>query len=191
MNYDTDFPHGNNSTGTVENCGGTVECRACGKYHGWCDELTALRNLQGEKMLPEPGTPQQQQSTGRSRRTKTDNVWLNVEFVSSLGVVAEGPGADAKCLAVKYEPHPKEKFGKQPGPQVVVKLAIGGQTKFWNLDIANNPNYKYLCEQFGKDENDWPGQKFQIGLEQHEFYDNLLLRAMFDKKEKEKGGQRK
>jgi hypothetical protein len=80
---------------------------------------------------------------------------------------------EAKVLAVRNDP--ENRFG----PSVVLKLALAGETIFWNINLKRNPNYQLLEKQFGLDENDWVGQKILLGLEQDGFSENYFIRVDF------------
>jgi hypothetical protein len=162
---DEDFEFGANSNaGRVEECSGTVECRSCNKFHGWCDEVTA--KLKGEQMLPTADQP-----TGRTGRAKTNR--LRPEDLNAQP-------REAKIKMVKADPDGK--FGSQ----VIVKLAVNGEVKFWYISLAKNPNYKILTEKFGHDENDWAGETILLGTEKDEFSDNLFIRVSFPEENKKK-----
>lgn len=79
---------------------------------------------------------------------------------------------EAKILAVRAN---DGKFGTQ----VVLKLSLDGKVVFWSITVKNNPNYRILERKFGRDENDWTGQKILIGLEQDDFSDAYYPRASF------------
>lgn len=92
----------------------------------------------------------------------------------------------AKIQSVKYEP--EAKFG----PRVLLKLAMKGETYFWGVTTKKNPNYNFLEQQFGHDENDWIGQEILLGLEQDEFTEQYFPRVTFpDGSAKEVSGKRK
>lgn len=160
---DTDFEFGAN-TQEGSDCGGTVECSVCGKFHGWCNELDKLKE---NKMIPSSG---EAGSTGR--RGGTSNRLTAADL-------SKEP-RDAKILAARYEA--EGKFGK---PQVIVKMAINGTIRFWYLDMKKNPNLQLLIEQFGKNENDWAGERILMGLEEDPFHDTWYPRVSFPEKDKE------
>lgn len=71
------------------------------------------------------------------------------------------------------------------GKQVAVKMTYGGGTYIWYLKL-NNPNLRFLVDNFGQDENAWAGNEFLIGLEHDSFNNNLQIRCSL----KEKAGKR-
>ncbi len=87
---------------------------------------------------------------------------------------------DAKIIAVKAD------LEGRFGAQVIAKLAVNGDTKFWYLSIKKNPNYKLLVEKFGHDENDWAGQKILLATQQDEFSDQYFVRVSFPQEAKTK-----
>ena len=62
------------------------------------------------------------------------------------------------------------------GKQVAVKVTVGGGTYIWYLKM-NNPNLRWLCDNFGTDETQWAGEEFMIGLEHDSFNNNLQIRC--------------
>ena len=162
----TDFVYGHGDIDSLpsqqtEACGGTVECRACGKFHGWCDELT--KNKENITMLP------QAEGSTSNRASRGDNNKSNRLRVEDLSTTPR----EGKIVAVRADLQGKY------GAQVIVKLAVGGETKFWYLDIKKNPNYKLLTAKFGHDENEWVGQKILLGTEKDDFTDNYFVRVSF------------
>lgn len=151
----------------IPSCGGSVECKACGKFHGWCDEVEI--QLKGETMLPRSsgGSSSTQQSGGRAkpsnRLTTTD--------------LSDTP-REGKILMVKADPNGKF------GPQAICKIAVNGEVKFWYLDIKKNPNYTILLDKFGENENEWAGQRIMLFNEQDDFSDNWFIRVTFPEKSK-------
>lgn len=85
---------------------------------------------------------------------------------------------EAKILAVKAS-------DGQFGPQVVVKLSVNGESKFWYVSTKKdkNPNYGLLLARFGRDENEWAGQKILLASELDDFTDNYYIRVSFPEKE--------
>lgn len=81
----------------------------------------------------------------------------------------------AKVLDVR--PVHEGRFGKQ----VDVKLTQGGGTYIWYIRL-NDPNLKWLVEQFGADETQWPGNEFAIGLKVDDFNNKLRIRCEVAKK---------
>jgi len=80
---------------------------------------------------------------------------------------------EAKILDVRLDS--ENKFG----PRVILKIAIGGSTRFFGVNLKKNPNYQILLDKFGRDENEWVGQKILIGLEKDEFTENYYSRITF------------
>lgn len=163
---DTDFTYGYGAEQydpetPLLDCTGSVICSKCGKFHGYCDTINQLKEKQ---MLPNPD----QEQGGSTRKTS------NRLHVSDLSKQPR----EAKIVMVKADP--KGRYG----PQVICKVAVNGEVKFWYLDIKKNPNYKLLVSQFGNDENDWAGQKILLGTEQDEFSDNFFVRVSFPTEEK-------
>jgi hypothetical protein len=85
---------------------------------------------------------------------------------------------EGKIIMVKADPNGRF------GAQVICKVAVNGEIKFWYLDIKKNPNYRLLVEKFGNDENDWVNQKILLGLDLDEFSDNYFVRVSFPATEK-------
>ena len=115
-------------------------------------------------MLPNPDQAPQR---GANNQRKSNR--LRVEDLSH-------EPREAKILAVKADPDGRF------GAQVIAKIAVNGEIKFWYLDIKKNPNYKHLVGKFGNDENDWAGQRILLGLEQDNFSDNWFIRVTFSEK---------
>lgn len=163
----TDFEFGKNSNnpGTITECSGTVECTACGKHHGWCDDLTRI--LKGEQMLPQVPQGTQPSRSGTPAGKNTNR--FRPEDLS-------GEPRQVKIVDVRVEEKPKN-FGG--GAQVVAKVAVNGGTKFWYLDIAKNPNYEVLVAKFGHDENDWVQKTILCHAEEDGFYGNLVIKTTF------------
>lgn len=165
---DTDFDYGwfdNTQQPPTEECGGTVECSVCGKFHGWCNELDKLKE---NSMLPAADS-----TSGRGARSgqaKNSNR-LRVDDLSKDPV-------EAKILMVKSD------LDGKYGAQVIAKIAIKGDTKFWYLDIKKNPNYRLMVAKFGQDENEWVDQRILLGLEKDDFNDQFFVRVTFPAKEK-------
>lgn len=160
---DGSFEYGHNTEPAQEKCSGTVECSACKKFHGWCDEVEA--KLKGETMLP--NADQSDRSSGRRNdggQRKSNR--LRAEDLST-------DKRDAKILAVKADPDGRY------GAQVIAKIAVNGEVKFWYLDIKKNPNYKLLVDKLGHDENNWPDTRIQLDLEKDDFSDNMFIRVHF------------
>jgi hypothetical protein len=155
MNDDTDFNHGFNEQMNPE-CTGSIICSKCGKFHGYCDTITQLKEKQ---MLPNADSSQAERPSKKSNRLHTNDLTKQPR--------------EAKILMVKSDPNGRY------GAQVICKLAVNGEIKFWYLDIKKNPNYRLLVDKFGNDENDWAGQKILLGLEQDEFSDNFFVRVSF------------
>jgi hypothetical protein len=127
-------------------------------------------------MLPSsesPSEPKQRRGRGQANVN-----WIKNEDLKSTPT-------EVKILAVNYEA--ENRFNKRPS--IVLKLALNGQTKFWRVDIAKNPNYKKLLDRFGAEENDWLDNKVLLALEQHGFYGNYYPSVSF-LDEKPKAGKK-
>lgn len=162
---DTDFEYGfGKDSEQAEVCTGTVECTACKKFHGWCDEVS--KKLKGENMLPAPSS---QNSSSQGRSTGKNSNRLQVADLSMDPV-------SAKILAVQVA-EKQAKWGG--GTQVVIKMAIKGAIKFWYLDVAKNPNYQILVNKLGQDENEWPDTEILMGLEKDDFHEVYYPRVTF------------
>lgn len=156
-------------------CGGTVECAVCGKFHGWCDELTASKQVNeqiGEKMLPTGASTPQASNSGARRGS-------GVPFLSDADLSTTP--REARILMVELKP--KAKYG----PAIHVKLAINGAIRIYSITITGqdgelSPNYKILVDKLGPEENDWIDKKFNVFLEQNKFNESYWKRISFSKK---------
>lgn len=173
---DTDFNYGANEQYDPEtpllDCTGRVQCTKCGKFFGYHDSIT---QLQEKQMLPNPDSTSGSSSGGG--RTQKPSNRLHVNDLSKQP-------RDAKIVMVKADPSGRY------GPQVICKIAVNGEIKFWYLDIKKNPNYKLLVDKFGNEENDWAGEKILLGTEQDSFSDNYFIRVSFPGNETT-GGKRR
>ena len=128
-------------------------------------------------MLPQSGTSDtRSRGRGNSNQNKTSNR-LTVEYLQQNGASLK-ESLPAKILMVKAE---ENKF-QSGAVQVICKVAINGEIRFWYLDIKKNPNYGLLTKKFGHDENEWIDKQILLGLEQNDFYENQLIRVSFPTK---------
>jgi hypothetical protein len=122
-------------------------------------------------MLPQSGG---NTASRASRGQKINTNRLKPEDLSSTP-------RDGKILAARADLNGKF------GAQVILKVAVNGEIKFWYLDIKKNPNYQLLTEKFGHEENDWVNQKILLDTEQDEFYGNYYVRVSFPEVKKGSG----
>lgn len=167
---DTDFNYGANEQYDPEtpllDCTGRVQCTKCGKFFGYHDSIT---QLQEKQMLPNPESA----GSGGGKTQKPSNRLQTTDL-------SRQP-REAKIVMVKSDPSGRY------GAQVICKIAVNGEVKFWYLDIKKNPNYKLLVDKFGNDENDWVSEKILLGVEKDDFSDNLFVRVSFPEATKTKG----
>jgi len=118
-------------------------------------------------MLPEPTVGRQQTNQGGSGRSSGGgrSKRSGLAYLNNDSPLLSLDKKKTKILAVKANP-PQE--GRQNFSDVVVKLALSGESVLWGLK-TNNPNFEILTEEFGRDENDWVGKEFMIGLEEDDF----------------------
>lgn len=73
------------------------------------------------------------------------------------------------------------------GMQVGLKIAYAGQTYIWYLNVPDavgrNPNFDFLINQFGQDENNWVDGEFYLYLENDEFSNQNRIRCAAVEKE--------
>lgn len=120
---------------------------------------------QGESMLP-AYTDDDSGVKGRRNKSRTGVPFLTSEDLS------KSP-KEGKILGVRHDP--ENKFG----PAVLVKLALDGKAFMWTLRVKKNPNLQLLIGKFGRDENDWVGQKIRLYLELDEFSEQYFPRVQF------------
>jgi hypothetical protein len=157
---DTDFEFGHNEPADYR-CMGSVQCKVCGKFHGYCAEV--LEEKEKQKMLP---TGDETPAAGKKRTGGME--WLKNEDLSKTP-------KEAKILGVRLDGE------NRYGPRVNVKLALEGKIKFWGIPTAKSksPNYRLLLDKFGADENDWVDKRILILLEQDEFSGQWFPRVDF------------
>ena len=167
-NSDTDFNFGNNSrddrvSRTEDNgfdsdgCMGPVKCTACGKFHGYCREITEDKEKQ--KMLPTGDG-----STNNSKRRTNGMNWLRIEDLSTTA-------QEAKILMVKLTEG-------QYGPQVQLKVAFRGEIRYLGVRPSKkDPRYKTLLDEFGPDENNWIDKRIHLLAEKDEFSEQFNMRV--------------
>jgi hypothetical protein len=73
------------------------------------------------------------------------------------------------------------------GPQVLLKLALDGQSVLWYLGVKNNPCFKALEHEFGNEENDWAQKTILLHNEQDEVTEQYFMRVTFPKEGKATG----
>jgi len=137
------------------------------------DRIESITNTIKENatMLPQSSG---QTASRTARGQKNNSNRLRPEDLSSQA-------REGKILAARADLEGKY------GAQVILKIAVNGEIKFWYLDIKKNPNYQLLTEKFGFDENEWVNQKILLGVEQDDFYGNYWVRVSFP--ENKKGGK--
>jgi hypothetical protein len=135
-----------------------------------CDEvLRRVRSIteyirkfnNGDHMLPTADQEQKQ-----TRRTGKGIPYVTTEDLSRSA-------KEAKIMDVRADN--ENKFG----PRIILKIAMDGKTWFFGVNLKKNPNYKILLDKFGREENDWVGQKILLSLEQDEFTENYYARVTF------------
>lgn len=176
MPEDTDFNYGHNERlesideriagEQADRCMGQVICKKCGKFHGYCVEITEEKEKL--KMLPTGD------NDNNRRRTTGGLNFINTPDLSTSPT-------EAKILLVKFT----EK-GKQ-GPSITLKLAFKGEIRYlWIPCRKSDARYKTMIDSFGADENNWIDERIQIALEKDEFTEGYrtIIRVMEKKGKK-------
>lgn len=188
MGRDTEFNFGHAAeeildpkTGDVKLCMGRVKCVHCGTIYGVCCELEAeLTQTENTTMLPR--APQQQ---GGSQRTPRSGYTYVTEADLSQDKVV------ARILATKLNDAPL-KDGQRRFSDLALQIAFKGQTrlfgvKFFDGSGATTPNYQFLLDGFGEDNDQWVGREFYLYAEKEEFTGRIFPRVEPIPVEKPKG----
>lgn len=170
--HDTDFNFGANTdvqnsepdippqqpTEPDDRCMGSVVCKRCGRFHGYCVELKEEKeNL---KMLP---TGNDSNAGGRKREGAMR--WLKVADLSTTP-------KEAKILMVRN--NPDGRFGGV----VELKMAFEGAIVYWSIPPKKGTtNWDLLLEKFGPEENEWIDKRILFYLEKNAFTDQFYIRV--------------
>ena len=143
-----------------QDCDGSLICERCGKFHGRCSQATAIK--ENNMALPTGGGSTQ---TSRSNQTGLPKL--------ALSDLSRTP-KEAKIGGVKIV---EGNFGTQ----VLVRLAIGGESRLWYLtaNMKKNPNYKALIDKFGNEENDWVNQAILLSIVTDDVTEQQFIRVTF------------
>lgn len=124
-------------------------------------------------MIPDSAT-----ETRSSSRRKGGKNFLTNEMLTTQP-------KEAKITGTKYN-----KDGNF-GPNVQLKLALDGETVYWTVSIEKNPNFPILKDRFGRNENDWTGNKILLHLEYDDYEEKYFPRVSFPEESKEVRRSRK
>ena len=178
---DSSFDYGFNEPEPIREvepiCMGRVKCIHCGKIYGFCSTIeytVGVFNSESPKgeteMLPAStaGKPQTQ-STG-NRQQSGGRSGLN--YIKPANLTTDK--AIAKILDVRVAEPPQD--GTRNFSDIRFKIALRGVTWLYGVRL-NNPELKKLQDAFGLDENNYPGKKFYMYVQEDEFDGRIYMRV--------------
>lgn len=145
----------------------------------WIKTLT--KNIKEKNMIraPQDGGQQQQTSGGGRRRQRTGYRYITNDDLSL---------SNKKLVKIRNikENDTNSGEGRQKYSDYILQVTMDGEIMLYGLRITH-PVFKALYNEFGPDENNWPGNSFYLFLEADEFSGQHRQRCEFlEKKENKK-----